>query len=86
VNDNGIMCRAEAYTASLDSALGLVDRVLGDDCYVMVERWGSGNSGEAAIKYGPNWSKRATAAAPTPALALLAALLKALSEKDQANG
>jgi hypothetical protein len=72
------------YTASLDAALGLVDRVLpGAGWQVETIAFGS-RYGALVIRPHEVGYHEATAA--TPALALISALLKALSEKDQANG
>jgi hypothetical protein len=88
-------------TASLDAALGLVERVL-PGCEMSILRtaalrqtrgseWGADlwdgslPDGDNAGRYGGKMNS-VSGAGPTPALAVLAALLKALSEKDQANG
>jgi hypothetical protein len=79
VNDIGIMCRAEAYTASLDSALGLVERVLPGWAWRVefVAKWRPGGPFYGAdLTDGIKPASRR--AGPTPALAVLAALLKAL--------
>jgi hypothetical protein len=95
VNDNGIMCRAEAYTASLDSALGLVDRVLPGRIVGLQQNWWPEGHPRAVAEAWSACVETVGADRPfpaverdgaTPALAVCAALLKALSEKDQANG
>jgi hypothetical protein len=85
VNDNGIMCRAEAYTASLDSALGLVDRVL-PGAGLLIGRHQTPETRPWA-RIGP-WNAPDATGATLP-LAVLAALLKALAasgERGTARG
>jgi hypothetical protein len=66
------------YTASLDAALALVERVLPGHRSI-VERAHDG-TGWAMIQTGPEEPRNMTDA-PTPALALISALLKALASK-----
>jgi hypothetical protein len=71
-----------ALTGSLDAALGLVDRAL-PGAGLLIGRHQTPETRPWA-RIGPWHAPDATGA--TLPLAVLAALLKALSEKDQANG
>ena len=80
--NGGAMVEVPEYTASLDAALALVERVL-DTAFIDIEvakRFVGGEAHGRAEICGPDADAYATAA--TPALALLAALLSALAAQN----
>lgn len=68
------------YTASIDAALALVERVL-PGCQWIIGRQTAGAS-DAKIGSQSGWSKQPWTHAATPPLAILAALLRATRSTD----
>lgn len=79
VKANRIALDFSAYTSSLDAAVALVERVLPRHRWVIANRTGPKVGGSASV-YRDDSLK--TAEAPTPALALCIALLKALEARE----
>lgn len=84
----GLVAPASYYTASLDDAIGLCERMLPGWFWRVGH--GSQDAGWAHLnRVHPDHCDRAdeaSATAATPALALCLAIVRALRHKDQANG
>ncbi len=68
-----------AFTASIDAAIALKDRVLPD------HSWSLNSSGAANVRHPKLWEKMLTPEQNTPAIALVIATLKALAEHEEAG-
>lgn len=79
----GIIAHVPKLTASLDAALALAERVLPGHRTVVEQA--HDKTGWAMIQTGPETPRNMTDG-PTPALALLTALLRALINQQQGEG
>lgn len=77
-----VLWTSEPYTASLDAALALVERVAPDRYWSINKIGGDPDFYSAKIADRPPY----TGEALTPALALLAALLSSIQEEGEGNG